>query len=148
MVQIKMIRVDDLIPYENNPRRNDDAVPLVKESIKEFGFRVPLVIDRENVIVTGHTRLRAAIELGIEELPCIVADDLTEEQIAAFRLVDNRVADMALWDNARLEEEIADITGINMALFGFNEKMVEDINFEKIGVKRHKCPKCGYEWGE
>ena len=79
-MEIKMVKVDDLKPYENNPRFNDDAVKYVANSIKEFGFKVPMVIDKNNVIVTGHTRYKACLELGIKEVPCVVADDLTEEQ--------------------------------------------------------------------
>ena len=77
--------LDELIPYENNPRDNDDAVDYVAESIKEFGFKVPIIIDKHNVIVAGHTRYKASKKLGINEVPCIIADDLTEEQIKAFQ---------------------------------------------------------------
>jgi len=82
-------KVDDLIPYENNPRYNDEAVEYVANSIKEFGFKVPIIIDKNNVIVAGHTRYKASLELGLEEVPTIIADDLTDEQVKAFRLADN-----------------------------------------------------------
>ena len=85
-------KVKDLIPYDKNPRKNDEAVKYVKASIEQFGFKVPIVIDAAGVIVAGHTRLKAAKELGMEEVPCIVADDLTPEQIKAFRLADNMTA--------------------------------------------------------
>ena len=81
----------ELVPYDNNPRNNKNAVEYVAESIKEFGFKVPLVIDKDNVIVCGHTRYLAAKKLGMEAVPCIIADDLTEEQINAYRLADNKV---------------------------------------------------------
>ena len=74
-------KISEIIPYENNPRKNDDAVEYVANSIKEFGFKVPVIIDKNNVIVAGHTRVKAAERLGIEEIPCIMADDLTDEQI-------------------------------------------------------------------
>lgn len=118
--------VDQLIPYENNPRLNDDAVPLVMESIKQFGFKVPIVIDRDNVIVTGHTRLKAAKALGMRTVPCIVADDLTPEQVKAFRLADNKVAEFAEWDFSALETELTEITGLDMTAFGFDALETDD----------------------
>ena len=90
--------VDDLIPYAKNPRKNSKAVGYVANSMKEFGFKVPIVIDSNNVIVCGHTRLLASKKLGFDSVPCIVADDLTDEQIKAFRLADNKVSEKAEWD--------------------------------------------------
>ena len=84
------IRVDDLVPYEKNPRKNDKAVKYVANSIKEFGFKVPIVIDSHMIVICGHTRLKAVKKLGWETVPCIVADDLTPEQIKAFRLASRR----------------------------------------------------------
>ena len=118
-MEIKNLDVDELIPYEKNPRKNDDAVQYVAESIKQFGFKVPIVIDRNNVIVTGHTRLKAAKELGLKQVPCIVADDLTDEQIKAFRLADNKVSEKAEWDFELLDEELSEILDINMEDLGF-----------------------------
>ncbi len=80
-------KVKDLIPYENNPRNNDEAVDYVAKSIEEFGFKVPCVVNSDGVVITGHTRLKACKKLGIDEVPCIVADDLTEDQIKAFPLM-------------------------------------------------------------
>lgn len=111
----------EISPYENNPRVNDEAVDAVAASIKEFGFKVPIVIDGSGVIVAGHTRYRAAKKLGMEAVPCIVADDLSEEQIRAFRLADNKTAELASWDEERLAQELADIANIDMTLFGFDE---------------------------
>ena len=110
---------DELVPYENNPRINDDAVDLVAKSIEEFGFKVPLVIDSENVVVSGHTRLKAAKQLGIADVPCILADDLDDQQVKAFRLVDNRAGEAASWDMERLLEELEDID-LDMEIFGFD----------------------------
>ena len=109
----------ELKPYERNPRINDQAVKAVKNSIKEFGFKVPIVIDTENVVVCGHTRLKAAKELHIREVPCIVADDLSDEQLRAFRLADNKTAELAEWDFDMLNEEIENIFEIDMEDFGF-----------------------------
>ena len=91
-------KIDELKPYENNPRKNDGAVSKVAASIREFGFKVPIVIDRNDVIVCGHTRYKAAVDLGLQSVPCIVADDLTDEQIKAFRLADNKVSEFSVWD--------------------------------------------------
>lgn len=117
---IKNIDPKKLIPYENNPRINDQAVEAVKASIEEFGFKVPIVIDKDNVIVCGHTRQKAAIQLRMREVPCVVADDLTDEQIRAFRLADNKTAELAEWDFDLLNEEIQNIFEIDMGEFGFD----------------------------
>lgn len=90
-MKIIMKSIDDIRPYANNPRFNDNAVEYVAKSIKEFGFKVPIVIDKNGEIIAGHTRYKASIELGLKEVPCIVADDLNDEQVRAFRLADNKV---------------------------------------------------------
>lgn len=118
-MEIKMVKVEDLKPYENNPRFNDDAVDYVAKSIKEFGFKVPMVIDKDNVIIAGHTRYKASLELGLDEVPAIIADDLTDEQIKAFRLADNKVGEKSEWDYELLSDELNDILNINMKDFGF-----------------------------
>ena len=118
-MEIKMIKVEDLKPYANNPRFNDDAVEYVAKSIKEFGFKVPMVIDKNNEIVAGHTRYKASLELGLEEVPCIIADDLTDEQIKAFRLADNKVSEYATWNDDLLNIELQDLD-IDMTDFGFD----------------------------
>lgn len=92
------MKLKDLTPYENNPRNNKDAVDFVANSIQEFGFKVPIVIDKDNVIVCGHTRYLASKQLKLKTVPCIKADDLTDEQIKAFRLADNKVSEKAEWD--------------------------------------------------
>ena len=120
-------KVGDLIPYEKNPRNNTKAVKYVAKSIEEFGFKVPLVIDRDNVVVCGHTRLKASEQLGIEEVPCIVADDLTDEQIKAFRLADNKVSEQAEWDIGLLNEELDDILNVDMSDFGFDIFSMDDL---------------------
>lgn len=114
----------DLIPYQKNPRKNDDAVKYVKASIQEFGFKVPIIIDSNNIIIAGHTRYKAAKSLKLKEVPCIIAADLTDEQIKAFRLADNKVGELAEWDDDLLAEEIGGILDIDMSDFGF------DIDFE------------------
>ena len=120
------MKIGDIIPYEKNPRKNDDAVKYVAESIKQFGFKVPIVIDKNNVIVAGHTRYKASKKLGLKEVPCIVADDLTEEQIKAYRLADNKVAELAEWDFDLLGEELDGILNIDMCDFGFDFNLEEE----------------------
>ena len=118
--------IESIIPYDKNPRFNDEAVKYVAESIKQFGFKVPIIIGQDNVIIAGHTRLKAAKELGYKTVPCIVADDLTPEQIKAFRLADNKVAEKAEWDFDLLGDELDDILNIDMEAFGFDFEIEEE----------------------
>ena len=122
-------KINEIIPYKNNPRKNDDAVEDVANSIKEFGFKVPIVIDKNNEIVAGHTRYKASKKLGLEEVPCIIADDLSEEQIKAFRLADNKVSEKAEWDIDLLNEELGSFDTIDMSDFGFDIDL--DLNEEQ-----------------
>lgn len=110
--------VNNLKEYENNPRFNDEAVDKVANSIKEFGFKVPIVIDKSRVIIAGHTRLKAAKQLKLEKVPCIIADDLTEEQIKAYRLADNKVSEFSYWNDDLLKIEL-DNLDFDMDMFGF-----------------------------
>lgn len=112
-------KIDEIIPYKNNPRNNDEAVDYVAKSIEEFGFKVPIILDKNNIIVTGHTRLKAAKKLGLKEVPTIMADDLTDEQIKAFRLADNKVSEYATWNDDLLNIELQDLD-IDMTDFGFD----------------------------
>lgn len=144
-------KTDDLIPYEKNPRKNDAAVEKVAASIKEFGFKVPIIIDSDGVIVAGHTRLKAAQLLQLKKVPCIIAEDLTPEQIKAFRLADNKTAELADWDFELLTEELEGITDIDMADFGFDmEALQEDPAKEdpEETKKEHQCvcPNCGHKF--
>jgi hypothetical protein len=126
-MQIIYKNVKDLIPYINNPRNNDDSVGLVASSIKNFGFKVPIVIDSKNEIVAGHTRLLAAKKLNMDKVPCIIADDLDDNQVKAFRLADNKVAEFSKWDDELLWTEISQIDGLDMTEFGF--EMFDAENF-------------------
>lgn len=157
-------RLKDIRPYENNPRDNEAAVEYVKNSIEKFGFRVPVVVDKDGVIVCGHTRYKAAQLLGLLEVPCVVAEDLTEEQIRAFRLVDNKTQELAEWDWQKIGEELDAIDGIDMKLMGFAEFLDETDK----GVKEKKiqpsaeidpgsfedesfstvCPCCGFRFND
>jgi site-specific DNA-methyltransferase (adenine-specific) len=130
--QIKYIKTEELIPYVNNPRTNDQAVDSVAASIKEFGFKQPIVIDKDKVVVAGHTRLKASKKLGLEEVPCIIADDLTEEQIKAYRLADNKVAESADWDLQKLELELKALEDVDMSQFGFEDMEKEAESFVEL----------------
>jgi hypothetical protein len=143
-MKIVELELSKLKPYERNPRINDGSVEQVANSIKEFGFKVPIVIDSKNVIVTGHTRYKAANMLGLKTVPCVIADDLTEQQIKAFRLADNKAGENSMWDESLLELEMFDITDIDLSSFGFDlGEMVEEDRkedeqkqrFEKMQLK-------------
>lgn len=113
-------RIDEITPYENNPRFNDDAVDYVAQSIEAYGWKQPIVVDKNGVIIAGHTRYKAAKKLGMETVPVLVADDLTEDQVKAYRLADNKVSDFSSWDNKLLLEELDGIpedlfTGFDLA---------------------------------
>lgn len=122
---ISDIKIDEIIPYVNNPRINDNAVDFVAASIKEFGFKVPIVIDKDNVVVCGHSRLKAAKKLGLESVPCLRADDLTDQQIKAFRLADNKVSEYAVWDLEKLDVELESID-LDMVDFGFDSELSDE----------------------
>lgn len=131
--QIIQMDVDKIKPYDRNPRINTRAVPAVKNSIKQFGFKYPIVVDENNVIISGHTRRLAAIDLGMKTVPVIVAADLDDEKKRALRLADNKTSELAEWDEDLLNVELTDIIGLDMTDFGFeseqevpNENVVED----------------------
>jgi site-specific DNA-methyltransferase (adenine-specific) len=145
----------ELKPYEKNPRINDAAVGPVAESIKQFGFRVPLVIDSEGVIICGHTRYKAAEMLGLDKVPCVVADDLTPEKIKAFRLADNKTGELASWDFALLADELEELDAFDfdMPAFGFEDPEaidwadVDDLKeetYKEPEKTKLKCPHCGH----
>lgn len=124
MIKIIEKSIDELVPYENNARINDKAVDIVSNSIKEFGFKNPCIIDKNNILVAGHTRVLACKKLGIDKVPCVVADDLTEEQIKAFRIADNSSAQIAEWDMDKLMKELETID-YDMEQFGLAEQIAE-----------------------
>lgn len=118
--------IKDITPYENNPRNNEDAVEKVAESIKEFGFQQPIVVDKDNVVIVGHTRLKAAERLGLDKVPVVIADELSEEQAKAYRLADNKTNEIATWKFDVLNEELLDIGQIDMSKFGFDMSALAD----------------------
>ena len=126
--KIVIKKVDELIAYDNNPRFNDEAVDAVANSIKAFGFRNPILIDSNNVIIAGHTRLLAAKKLGLKEVPCIMIDDLSDDEVKALRLADNKTAEIAKWDMGKLAVEIKNID-MDMLQFGFDD-LLDKLNEE------------------
>ncbi len=152
-------KISEINEYQNNPRINDEAIEPVMESIKNFGFLVPIVLDKNDVIIAGHTRKKAAEKLHIETIPCIYAEYLTEEQVRAFRLADNKTAEFSQWDIEKLEKELSDIMDIDMeSLFHFADFDTENIDvsdddflqqYESSQNKKNKmivCPHCGKEF--
>lgn len=164
-MQIEYIEIDRVIPYANNPRKNDgEAVDRVASSIKEYGFKNPIIVDKDNVIVAGHTRYKAAKKLNLDKVPIIKADDLTPAQIKAFRIADNKVAEYSSWDNELLSIELEglqdldfylDLTGleeweIDNLINPVSDEDLQDFFIEKEEKekepKKIKCPHCGEEF--
>ena len=123
-MSVELRPLDAVRPYANNPRQNDDAVEAVAESIRRFGFRQPIVVDADGVIVAGHTRYRAAQRLGLATVPVHVATDLTADEVRAYRLADNKTAELASWDTSMLSIELDALrgAGIDWTLLGFDEE--------------------------
>src|SRR5438445_276548 len=138
-MHIELRPIAAIRPYENNPRINDQAVDAVAASIREFGFQQPIVIDEAGVIVVGHTRYKAALKLGLKKVPVIVAKDLTPEKIKAYRIADNKTADLSDWNYDLLPIELAELQGMNydLALLGFDaDELAELLD---PGVKDGLC---------
>lgn len=128
-MQIINRKVDDLIPYANNPRKNDHAVAKVAAAIKEFGFRVPVLIKDDGSIIDGHLRCKAAIAAGIMEIPCLLADDMTDMQIRAFRLSVNKLSELASWDVNLLQLELSSLLEgeFDLSVIGYDEHEIDDL---------------------
>lgn len=171
MMEIIYKRIEEVKPYKNNPRKNDDAVEKTKQSIVLHGFINPILIDKDGTIVVGHTRYKAAKALGLEEVPCIVVGIEDVELISQYRIVDNKTAELSSWDMPKLIEELSGIQEIDMSAFGFAD--YNDIALEEAGdeegdtyegnlgtgieinlddfnddVFEYECPWCGFKWNE
>lgn len=144
-MEVVNMNITDVKPYENNPRINDGAVEATANSIKEFGFQQPIVVDKDNVIIVGHTRLSAAKTLGLDEVPVVVAKNLTDEQTKAYRLADNKVGEFSIWDNKKLLQELNELDDLQDEVFTgftksdyfedvFDESDKEPINANNTGV--------------
>ena len=161
MLKVEQWPIDKLIPYFRNPRRNDEQVDRMVSAIKEFGFRIPVVAKSDGSVVDGHLRLKAAQKLGMKEVPVALADELTDAQVKAFRLLANKSANWAEWDDDLLKLEFEELKGMDfdLELTGFEANELGDIWLGKDDLSdtefkeydenietEHKCPKCGYEW--
>lgn len=144
MAEVKEIEIGRLKEYGNNPRRNERAVQPVANSLKKFGFVNPIIVNKDMVILAGHTRLKAARANGLEKVPVIIVDDMTEDQENAFRLADNRVAELSEWDEEKLKEEMAALAVDDWSDFGVSDRELEKYEPEDGIV----CPKCGYRFEE
>lgn len=159
-LKIEYVDVDSLRPYDNNPRRYDRAIDAVARSIEEFGFRNPIIVDRNGVIIAGHTRWYAARKLGLGQVPIIRADDLTERQVRAFRIADNKTSELAQWD---MELLVAELTDLGDDIFtGFTDdelaelltpadaldldNELEDEHEDEEQREIYRCPKCGFKF--
>lgn len=163
-MKIKNIDIQALVPYSDNPRVNKDAVDIVKKSLKEFGFQQPIVIDKNNEIVVGHTRFYASLELGFKEVPCLKADNLSEAQVKAYRIMDNKSSEFAQWNFGLLTKELQEIQDEDIGQLintGYSEAEINNmlgeisaIEIEESDIPRMdetelmECPKCGYKFSE
>ena len=125
-MQVQSMKISEVKPYPNNPRNNDDGVEAVANSIKEFGWQQPIVVDKDNVIIVGHTRYKAAKKLKMNKVPVVVANNLSPEQVKAYRLADNKTGELTDWDMSLLDDELGDIVDIDMSDFGFDLDIPED----------------------
>lgn len=147
-MQVTMRKVSDVKPYDKNPRRNDGAVDAVAASIREFGFQQPLVVDKDGVLIVGHTRLKAAKKLGLKEVPVVVADGLSPEQVKAYRLADNKTGELAEWDETLLLNELAELAEVDMEQFGFSLNLFENDEIEFSNEDRERQFRERMERGE
>ena len=160
-MRIRQISVDKIIPYPGNPRKNQDAIDPVAASLREFGWRQPIVVDSDMVVIVGHTRLLAAQQLGLDKVPVTVADDMTPAQARAYRLADNRTGENAEWDNDLLAIELGELEGdFDLSLTGFSEEEIKSLTFngnfgpgtqdtqsnlDTLNPMFVLCPECGHK---
>lgn len=156
-IKVIDVKLEDLKPYKRNPRKNNLSVEPLKRSIQKYGFNVPLVIDNNGEIITGHTRYIAAKELGLKSVPCVRKEDLNKKEIKEYRIADNKVAELSDWDNALLKIELDELVDLGSDLkdIGFDSKELDDLlNFDSYEIeieepvkaskkKLAECPECG-----
>lgn len=157
-MKIEKVPIGEIIPYENNPRNNKKAVDIVAKSIKEFGFQNPIILDIKGEIIAGHTRLLAAQKLELKEVPIIRAENLTEEQVKAFRIMDNKSAENATWDETLLKQEFTELEDLDydLDLTGFSSmetgnildvEIKDDVEkVDQLGKLQIECPKCHHKF--
>ena len=159
-MKLELLKVKDLVPYENNPRKNDSAVDAVAESIRQCTYITPIIVDENYVIIAGHTRYKALLKLGIEEVQCLICDGLTEEQKKKYRYLDNKTGEKATWDLMKLETELEGVDLDGFDFFGMAAELEApsestrkisgsaEYDTEVFGDEefKYKCPKCGFRF--
>lgn len=151
-MKIETVNIETIIPYARNPRINDEAVSGVAASIKEFGFQQPIVVDGDNAIIAGHTRYKAAQRLGLKKVPVVKADNLTPQQVKAYRILDNKLGEKASWETELLAAELDDLEEFNFSDYEVTFDVLPDTNstfedqgkLDNIEGKICICPKCGH----
>ena len=159
-MRLETLKTGDIVPYKNNPRKNDGAVAAVVESIRQCSYIAPIILDEDHVIIAGHTRYKALKAMGYEEIQCLICEGLTEEQKKKYRFLDNRTGEKAAWDLLKLETELEGLDLEGFDFFG----MAEDLNAGDAPKKelqgstefetevfgdekfRYECPKCGFKF--
>lgn len=154
-MKIEFKKISEIKPYKSNPRVNEKAIEYLVNSVKEFGFKVPITIDKDGVIITGHTRYEVAKRLGMETIPTIKIEDLDDNKIKAFRLADNKVGEIAQWNYEKLEQELMELKNIDKKLLGFDEDdadinwdNIEEISLDNYEEPEHiiiQCPYCNHK---
>lgn len=156
-MKIEIWNIVDVKPYENNPRNNEDAVEDTSNSIRDFGWKQPIVVDKDGVIIVGHTRLKAAEKLKLKQVPVIVARDLTPEQVKAYRIADNKTGEISYWNNDLLQDEISNLDDFDMTNYGFTQQELDNLfedpladagdldDYEEPEKPQLICPHCGFK---
>ena len=159
-MKLETIKLSEIKPYANNPRKNDDAVNAVAESIKQCTYITPVIVDEDHVILAGHTRYKALMALGYEEVPCLVCDGLSEETKKKYRYLDNKTGEKATWDLMKLEVELEGVDLEGFDFFGMAEDFSEggssdrktagstEYDTEVFGDEefKYECPACGFRF--
>ena len=159
-MKLETLKLTDVFPYENNPRKNDDAVNAIAESIKQCSYIAPIIVDEGHVIIAGHTRYKALKALGVAEVPCLICDGLTEEQKKKYRYLDNKTGEKATWDLLKLETELEGLDLEGFDFFGMAEDLTVETGAEReisgstefdtevFGDEtfKYQCPKCGFRF--
>lgn len=137
-MQIEWEQISKIKEYKNNPRKNENAIDAVASSIRQFGWKQPIVVDKNGVIIAGHTRYKAAKKLGLQTVPVIVANDLTPSQVKAYRIADNKVGELAFWDDDALRLELGELANLDFDMSGFGFDDILEDEEEKEYDKKQK----------
>lgn len=139
-METQLINITEIKPYWRNPRNNENAIKAVAQSIKDYGFNYPLILDKENVIIAGHTRYKALQMLGVEQIPCVIKDDLTAQQIREYRIADNKTSELSTWDMDKLIPELRELKAVEDMEIYFPTISLEDLIAEQAGVNKFSNP--------